>query len=86
MDNDIKEKIIWIFCTSVVIFLFFWVTYPTQEYDCNKCTVTLKNEIPGSDFVYEFGVFNITELFEEYYKNNTCIVTWSPSQGYTHNG
>ena len=38
----------------------------------------------GSSF--EFGNFNVEELFNEYYHEGHCAIGWDPTQGYVMNG
>lgn len=67
------------------MFLGFKVNIDGNELSCDKCTVTLYNQVPFSDQYFEFGTFKIKDLFEEYAEGH-CAIKWDSAQGYYHNG
>ena len=84
MNYETKVTILWIFCIVIVVLLVVKIELESENYDCNRCEVTLYNVIADRTPL-EFGTFKISELYEEY-KNGHCVLTWSPTQGYFLNG
>jgi len=84
MKKKTLENIMWVFCIIVISGLSAKLYIDSQEYSCDKCTVTLYNQAPLSDVYFEFGTYQIKELFENYV-DGRCLVRWDPTQGY-YNG
>jgi len=85
MNRERVETFIWIFCIIVCIALTVRTNLTSDDYNCGECTVTLFNEMAGTDLQFEYGTFVIADLFNEYMKGN-CELSWNSTQGYTHNG
>lgn len=84
MKNKTIETLIWIFCILVLVVLIGKIGFESDEYDCSECSVTFTNTLVGVGD-YEFGEYQIKELFEEYVRTGKCLVGWDPVQGY-YNG
>lgn len=54
-----------------------------SKMDCDKCQIELINQRANSN-PYTFGVYSIPDLFEEYYKEGKCNITWDESGGYVN--
>lgn len=83
MERRKVDAIILIVCSLVLFILGVRNFVIGDKFDCNECKVELVNQIANGE-EYLFGVFSIQELFEGYYLNGTCEVTWSPTGGYSY--
>ena len=80
-----RETYLWIFCITIVLLLSVKVTLDSQDFSCSECSITLVNTMAGGSS-FEFGNFNVEELFNEYYHEGHCAIGWDPTQGYVMNG
>jgi len=86
MTRENIEYWIWVFCIIIILALCVKIDNSWDKYDCEKCSVTLFNEIPYSGQLYKFGTYNIGVLFNNYSKDGYCLIKWDPTQGYIING
>jgi len=84
MERDTQETLIWIFCLLIVILLSARMIINAESYNCLECTVTFTNTIASGGEDYEFGVYQIKELFEDLTQNDHCAVVWDSTQGYQY--
>ncbi|KKN51437.1 hypothetical protein LCGC14_0622530 [marine sediment metagenome] len=84
MKRETTKTIIWIFCILVIVVLIAKIGFESGEYNCSECSVTFTNTLAGAED-YKFGEYQIKELFEDYIKTDSCLITWDPVQGY-YNG
>ena len=78
-----KNRIIMIICIAILLSLSLKMIYDSSTFDCESCTITLKNQNPITLDVYEFGTYKISDLFEDY-KGGRCPIVWVPEQGYAN--
>ena len=81
-----REAILWIVCIIILAGLSVKLQVDAREFQCEKCTVTLYNEVPYSGNPFKFGTYKVEDLFNEYYLEGHCALNWDPTQGYTING
>jgi len=84
MKRENFENMLWIFCIITLLSLSLFLILKSSNYNCDNCSVILSNKIVGGEY-YEYGEYQIKELFEEYYKEGNCALRWNPTQGY-YNG
>jgi hypothetical protein len=82
MKPETIETLIWIFAIVVFTGLTTKLLLDSRSLSCDKCEVTLTNTVAGGQ-PYEFGTFNVQELFDEY-EDGHCTVSWSSTGGYSY--
>jgi len=80
------ETFIWIFCILIMTGLTSRLIYNFTTYDCDKCTVDLKNTMSCGGTAYIFEDINITKLLIAYRDEGKCLFTWDPTNGFMRNG
>jgi hypothetical protein len=76
------ETIVWTFGIIIFVMLTIKISINSKDYSCDNCVVILTNTLADGQS-YEFGTFNIEELFKEY-ENGHCKIVWSTTGGYTN--
>lgn len=81
MVNKIVFKL---FIILLMIFLITYLWIDSSNLSCNQCTVTFSNnKVSGVSFVESNKkIVNMTDLYNDFKLNESCLVSWSRTNGY----